>query len=343
MGMRKIVDQNMKDITDIKENFKNKSCFIDRINETQSSIMDELLLMKKQREIAEVEMKQGEESIRNLNNLVQQLNPDSGSFSDFQSFVQKEKNNSDEQFQNIKQQIKECKVSKDEMLKGHHKLYETENKVIKLEQEVREYMRNNTKQKKANNFDELIEVWKTTGKKVETLEELVETLEKCCSKTSNKISTIDEALDTKTLKINSDITLLKEKVMKNSKDIAQINTETDNLRNSFVRNEEQNNDIAVKVAQLSLLSSNTQKEIEKLLNCDRKNSSHYNETTPEFNQIRTEIATIREEISNIKCINRNKFEETYNSIKGIEHDISVCTNNLSEYKTVMENLCMQIK
>merc|ERR1712142_772195 len=251
MGMRKIVDQNMKDITDIKENFKNKSCFIDRINETQSSIMDELLLMKKQREIAEVEMKQGEESIRNLNNLVQQLNSDSGSFSDFQSFVQKEKKNSDEQFQNIKQQIKECKVSKDDMLKGHHKLYETENKVIKLEQEVREYMRNDTKQKKANNFDELIEVMKATGKKVETLEKLVETLGKCCSKTSNKISTIDEALDTKTLNINSDITLLNEKVMKNSKDIAQINTETDNLRNSFIKNNERNNDIAVKVAQLS--------------------------------------------------------------------------------------------
>jgi len=131
--------------------------------------------------------------------------------------------------------------------------------------------------------------------------------------------------------------------MKNSKDIAQINTETDNLRNSFVRNEEQNNDIAVKVAQLSLLSSNTQTEIEKLLNCDRKNSSHYNETITEFNQIRTEIATIRDEISNIKCINRNKFEETYNSIKGIKHDISVCTNDLCEYKTVMENLCMQIE
>merc|ERR1712142_737996 len=193
--VRKSVDQNMKDITDIKENFKNKSCFIDRIKETQNSIMDELLLMKKQREIAEVEMKQGEESIRNLNNLVQQLNSDSGSFSDFQSFVQKEKKNSDEQFQNIKQQIKECKVSKDDMLKGDHKLNETQNKVIKLEQEFREYMRNNTKQKKANNFDELIEVMKATGKKVETLEELVETLEKCCSKTSNKKSTIDESLN----------------------------------------------------------------------------------------------------------------------------------------------------
>merc|ERR1712142_801909 len=193
--VRKSVDQNMKDITDIKENFKNKSCFIDRIKETQNKIMDELLLMKKQREIAEVEMKQGEESIRNLNNLVQQLNSDSGSFSDFQSFVQKEKKNSDEQFQNIKQQIKECKVSKDDMLKGHDKLNETQNKVIKLEQEFREYMRNNTKQKKANNFDELIEVMKATGKKVETLEELVETLEKCCSKTSNKKSTIDESLN----------------------------------------------------------------------------------------------------------------------------------------------------
>merc|ERR1712142_645501 len=123
-----------------------------------------------------------------------------------------------------------------------------------------------------------------------------------------------------------------EKVMKNSKDIAQINTETDNLRNSFIKNNERNNDIAIKVAQLSLSSSNTQTEIEKFL-----------ETTTEFNQIRTEIATIRDEISNIKCINRNKFEETYNSIKGIEHDISVCTNNLSEYKTVMENHCMQIK
>merc|ERR1711872_157086 len=37
--VRKIVNQNMKDITDIKENLKNKSCFIDRIKETQSSIM----------------------------------------------------------------------------------------------------------------------------------------------------------------------------------------------------------------------------------------------------------------------------------------------------------------
>merc|ERR1712142_558521 len=152
---------------------------------------------KKQREIAAVEMKQREESIRNFKKLVQQLNLDSGSFSDFQSFVQKEKKNSDEQFQNINQQIKECKVSKDDMLKGHYKLNETQNKVIKLEQEFREYMRNNTKQKEANNFDELIEAWKATGKKVETLEELVETLGKCCSKTSNKISTTDKALDTK--------------------------------------------------------------------------------------------------------------------------------------------------
>merc|ERR1712098_514787 len=103
--------------------------------------------------------------------------------------------NSDEQFQNIKQQIKECKVSKDDILKGHQKLNETQNKVIKLEQEFREYMRNNTKQKKENNFDELIEVWKATGKKVETLEKLVETLEKCCSKTSNKIATRDETLE----------------------------------------------------------------------------------------------------------------------------------------------------
>jgi len=331
--LRKKVDMTTEAIAEIKENMKNKSSDIDAIVDTQSWIKKELMLLSKEKKLME----------NSIDDMAKQTKSDLASFSEWMSVVQLEKHKSDDNIRNVHQHIKECEASKDILLRMDNKLNETENKVMKLEQEIYEYEENNTKQNRGNNFDELMLIGQENTRKVNILKESVKKIEK---ENNDKIAEILNEIKASTLDNNSVVTMLQEKVTTNSNYIKQMNTETESLRYASAKNDERNNDIAVRITQLSLLASNTKAEMDRIVSLGQKDSSEHDIVRNELDRIGTEIVNIKDKLSNMVSINGKDFEDTCKSIRASgkqnKSDIDLCLRELSEYKELINRLHQQV-
>eukprot|EP00092_Neocalanus_flemingeri_P000845 GFUD01000902.1.p1 GENE.GFUD01000902.1~~GFUD01000902.1.p1 ORF type:complete len:1362 (-),score=529.35 GFUD01000902.1:116-4201(-) len=186
-------------------------------------------------------------------------------------------------------------------------------------------------------------------KNTETALKKIEKIETSNSEYNNKLDDVIKTVKVTTLDTDASINLLDEKVKQNIDTISKIKLSTGHLENSVSKHVERNNETAVRMAQISLLTSNMKKEIDDSTRYTQDISNkRMDQIQNTSNKIDAELAELTQYVNDIKterprfCAKIENLEElakvNINEIKQKETDVQSCKKDIFDIKNIVSKL-----
>eukprot|EP00092_Neocalanus_flemingeri_P014463 GFUD01015607.1.p1 GENE.GFUD01015607.1~~GFUD01015607.1.p1 ORF type:complete len:1351 (+),score=528.10 GFUD01015607.1:47-4099(+) len=375
-------DAIRSDIARIETEMKSKTSIINRILDTQTSLNKELLMFDKkcERKWESVEnvMKQNDDSTRALKQLVH-LNKTKIDVLDsrfehlgnccasIKSDV--ERNNAESENITSKQDKLEQEINSSKEVTQYHddRLIHFEKESSKLANDLNIFMKNSS-----NNFEQCKEGISNLNrnlnalqkneensslksrqeemeKNTETALKKIEKIETSNSEYNNKLDDVIKTVKVTTLDTDASINFLDEKVKQNIDTISKIKLSTGHLENSVSKHVERNNETAVRMAQISLLTSNMKKEIDDSTRYTQDISNkRIDQIQNTSNKIEAELAELRQNINNMDTDKirlsvkiedlEEKAKRTIDSIKQKDTDVQYCKKEIFDIKHLFSKL-----
>eukprot|EP00092_Neocalanus_flemingeri_P014465 GFUD01015609.1.p1 GENE.GFUD01015609.1~~GFUD01015609.1.p1 ORF type:complete len:1372 (-),score=525.76 GFUD01015609.1:84-4199(-) len=174
-------------------------------------------------------------------------------------------------------------------------------------------------------------------------------IENIASKYNNKLDDVIKTIKVTTLDTDASIKLLDEKVKLNVVAISRIEQSTGNLEMSISKHDERNNDTSVRMAQISLLTSNMKKEIDDSTRYTKDISNkRIDQIQNTSNKIEAELAQLSQNINNMDTDKlglsvkiedlEEKAKRTIDSIKQKDTDVQYCKKEIFDIKHLFSKL-----